>query len=60
MPAGRPTRDPGYRPSPRGNGAGPDYRPVLWACERCGAVVADQPAHDRFHAGLVALWRRGR
>jgi hypothetical protein len=56
-----PTRDPDWRPSP-GDGAAPTYTPALWACDRCGALVANQPAHDRFHAGLVALWngRRGR
>jgi hypothetical protein len=58
----RPTRDPGWRPSRRsdGNGAGPSYTPVVWACDLCGASVTDQASHDRFHAALAALWERAR
>jgi hypothetical protein len=35
---------------------GPMYTAVLWSCDRCGAAITDQAHHNRFHAGLVALW----
>jgi hypothetical protein len=39
---------------------GPSYTAVVWNCDRCGGAVTDQDGHNRFHAGLVALWERAR
>jgi hypothetical protein len=38
----------------------PSYTAVVWSCDRCGGAVTDQDSHNRFHAGLVALWERTR
>jgi hypothetical protein len=53
----RQSRDPGRRPTTASNGNAPTYTPVVWACDRCGATVSNQEGHNRFHAGLVALWQ---
>jgi hypothetical protein len=53
-------RVPGAQPTPNGQATlGPSYTAVVWSCDRCGAVITDQDGHNRFHAGLVALWERG-
>jgi hypothetical protein len=52
---------PGAQPTRNGKDRlGPGYMAVVWSCNRCGAAVIDQDAHNRFHAGLVALWERAR
>jgi hypothetical protein len=52
---------PGAQPTRNSQGRlGPSYTAVVWSCDRCGTVVTDQDHHNRFHAGLVALWERGR
>jgi hypothetical protein len=52
---------PGAQPTSNGQTTlRPTYTAVVWGCDRCGAAVTDQGSHDRFHAGLVALWERGR
>jgi hypothetical protein len=51
---------PGAQPSNRQATLGPSYTAVVWSCDRCGATVTDQDGHNRFHAGLVALWKRAR
>jgi hypothetical protein len=54
-------RVPGAQPTTR-NGQdrlGPSYTAVVWRRDRCGGAVTDQDSHNRFHAGLVALWERG-
>jgi hypothetical protein len=52
---------PGAQPTPNGHDRlGPSYTAVVWSCDRCGCAVIDQDDHNRFHAGLVALWERGR
>jgi hypothetical protein len=52
---------PGAQPTRNGQDRlGPSYTAVLWSCDRCGAAVTDQDGPNRFHAGLVALWGRGR
>jgi hypothetical protein len=49
------------QPSPNGQTTlRPTYTAVVWGCDRCGAAVTDQDGHNRFHAGLVALWERAR
>ena len=47
---------PGAQPSNGQDRLGPSYTAVVWSCDRCGAAVTDQAHHNRFHAGLVALW----
>jgi hypothetical protein len=52
----------GRVPFPQRDGSGqgrlgPVYVAVAWACDRCEATVTDRDAHDRFHAGLVELWK---
>jgi hypothetical protein len=48
---------PGAQPTPNGpSHPGLTYTAVVWSCDRCGAAVTDQHGHNRFHAGLVALW----
>ena len=61
-PNGRARRQvPGAQPTSNGQATlGPSYTAVVWSCDRCGAAVTDQDGHNRFHAGLVALWERGR
>jgi hypothetical protein len=56
-----PRQVPGALPTRNGQDQlGPSYTAVLWSCDRCGAAVTDQDGHNRHHAGLVALWQRGR
>jgi hypothetical protein len=52
---------PGAQPTGNGQATlGPSYTAVVWSCDRGGATATDQDAHNRFHAGLVALWKRAR
>jgi hypothetical protein len=52
---------PGAQPARNGQDRlGPIYTAMVWSCDRCGAAVNDQDSHNRFHAGLVALWERAR
>jgi hypothetical protein len=51
---------PGAQPSNGQATLGPSYTAVVWNCDRCGGAVTDQASHNRFHAGLVALWERAR
>jgi hypothetical protein len=52
---------PGAQPTRNGQDRlGPSYTAVVWSCDRCGGTVIDQDGHNRFHAGLVALWERAR
>jgi hypothetical protein len=50
---------PGAQPTSGQAAFEPTYTAILWRCDRCGAAVTDQDSHNRFHAGLVALWERG-
>jgi len=48
---------PGAQPIRNGQDRlGPSYTAVVWSCDRCGGAIINQDAHNRFHAGLVALW----